>query len=90
MTNPTDTPELCAECGEEIDFCPGESFMASIDGRVWHLGCAPSRKSAMPENVVQRLYAYSVPNSGSSDGQEFLDQVATALEALGYTGEGNE
>jgi hypothetical protein len=39
-------------------------------------------KVELPHNAVQRLYAYSVPNSGSHDRQEFLNEIAEYLSAL--------
>jgi hypothetical protein len=50
--------DICAVCGEPIEFRPGESYMASTGGKVWHMGCAPSRRQSsavLPSEAIQTI-----------------------------------
>lgn len=40
---------VCAQCGNTIDVQPGEIYIGSTDGRVWHYGC--KSRNAMSEEV---------------------------------------
>src|SRR5690349_13702199 len=70
--------ERCALCGELIDVQPGESFMASTDGRVWHMGCSKHRTPPATEmgieTLVERLkIAFWASLTNANAGMKWLD-----------------
>ena len=70
--------DTCAECGREIEFAPGQTYTASIDGRAWHYGCAPSRRAASNEhNAVDGLDKLLIVSQ-----RELIEAQATELADL--------
>lgn len=83
---------VCAQCGNTIDVQPGEIYIGSTDGRVWHYGC--KSRNAMSEGVgelVGELQAAIDEGAGLlaekcidalTTLQARLAEVTGALEAL--------
>jgi hypothetical protein len=47
--------EMCCDhCGKPIDPKPGESYVGSTNGRVWHYGCRPSANPPKPAAMTTR------------------------------------
>lgn len=47
----------CARCGKPLNVQPGETFVGSTDGRVWHYGCNSLTPAALvpQEEEVGRM-----------------------------------
>lgn len=87
----TDEDDICAGCGEQIAFIPGQTFMASVDGKVWHKECCSPRMTntigATPEEreLIERLqFLRCQPNSRRSNDavDDALETAADTLESL--------
>lgn len=83
--------ERCAHCGELLNVQPGGSFVASVNGKVWHNGCAPSNRLSpeaisLPQGVEKALaamrMAFGVPDVSEEVKQDALDRRDRAIAAL--------
>ena len=87
MTKPTDAM-ICDHCGEEIDVQPGEKFVASVNGKVWHTGCAPSTRpqSAAPSPDARTILQSDLgpltdafDRMDADEQNEIVERLAEAL-----------
>jgi hypothetical protein len=86
MTDQTiiEQADICAVCGEPIEFRPGESYMASTGGKVWHMGCAPSRRQSsavLPSEAMIEAGAKAFCETQSLNPRKLAEVVYTAMRA---------